>query len=190
MAIRQPAWISADVFEAFLARPENCNWNYELINGTIVEKKWRTWDRAVVVSLLAFALGDCVRRNGLGIPAIKRPVCLPDDPFNYRFIDVSVVLDPSYRINKSGPCRVMPEVIAEVKPCTERYQKLRHKAHFYLSGGAKLVWLVFPGKHTVEVYRPEMPVITLNSENLLEGYDVLPGFSVPVRELFPETHGG
>jgi hypothetical protein len=35
-----------------------------------------------------------------------------------------------------------------------------------------------------------MPVITLYLENLLEGYDVLPGFSVPVRELFPETHGG
>jgi Uma2 family endonuclease len=190
MAVRQPALITADEFEAFLARPENCNWNYELINGVIIEKMWRTWDRAVILTLVAVALGNFTMPKNLGIPGIKRPVCLPGDPYNYRFVDVSVVLSPDYRVNAKGPCTVMPEVIAEIKPTTESNWKLRHKAHFYLSRGAQLVWLIFPGPRRVEVYRPETPVLTLNADDTLDGYDVLPGFSVPVRQLFPETHGG
>ena len=154
MAVRQPALVTADEFEAFLRQPKNCNWNYELIDGAIIEKKWRSELRALSLTMLLLHLGNYIWPQHLGVPAIKRPVQLPLDPHNYRFVDASVVLDKNYRVNEYGPCQVMPEVIGEVKASTERYRKLRKKAQYYMAHGTKLVWLLFPGPELVEVFGP------------------------------------
>lgn len=36
----------------------------------------------------------------------------------------------------------------------------------------------------VEVYQPNEDVLLLTIENTLDGYDVLPGFSLPIAEIF------
>ena len=54
----------------------------------------------------------------------------------------------------------------------------------YLQAGVKLVWLVDPAQDTVTVFRSDASVIVLREGDILDGGDVLPGFSVAVADIF------
>jgi Uma2 family endonuclease len=54
----------------------------------------------------------------------------------------------------------------------------------YLDDGACLGWLIDPLEKRVCVYRPGQPVEMLNDPPTVSGDPVLPGFVVPVRELW------
>ena len=54
----------------------------------------------------------------------------------------------------------------------------------YLAAGCPLVWVVDPVRHAVAVHRNLLFPSMLGEDDVLEGGDVLPGFSVPVHELF------
>lgn len=190
MAVRQPALVNADEFEKFLAQPENQDRNFELVDGVIMEKAVPTEEHVAIVGLLTILLGNYALAHGLGIPGPERRIRLPEHLRNARQPDLAMSLDGKRPLIKSGPSPVMSDIVAEVKSPTDRVDDLRNKARFYVANGAKLVWVLYPATKRIEVYRPEMPVITLGADQLLEGYEILPGFSVPVRELFPETHGG
>ncbi|MBZ0184509.1 MAG: Uma2 family endonuclease, partial [Melioribacteraceae bacterium] len=64
------------------------------------------------------------------------------------------------------------------------------KVDTYIRYGTRLVLVVYPEQQAVFVYRPE-PDDSLNlrkftPDSVLEGGEVLPGFSVEARRLFPE----
>jgi Uma2 family endonuclease len=190
MALPQTQLIDADEFEQFIARPENRDRNFELIDGVIVEKTMPTEEHAHIVGLITYLLAGYALAHGLGIPGPESRIRLPEHLRNVRQPDLSMVLDGSRPLIKRGPSLTMPDVIVEVKSPDDGYEMMREKARFYVENGAKLVWLVFPRPKAVEVYRPDQPLDILGVEDMLDGYDVLPGFSQPVRSLFPETHGG
>jgi Uma2 family endonuclease len=54
----------------------------------------------------------------------------------------------------------------------------------YLQAGVRLVWLVDPASRTVSVFRPDAAPRTLGEGDILDGGDILPGFSLPVAEIF------
>ena len=65
---------------------------------------------------------------------------------------------------------------------------MREKADYYLRNGSRLVWLFFTDSQTVEVRTiqgSKISAITLGLDDTLDGGDVLPGFEVAVREIFP-----
>jgi Uma2 family endonuclease len=49
--------------------------------------------------------------------------------------------------------------------------------------GAKLVWLIYPEKRLVEVYRQDADSDILTGDDTLQGDDVLPGFVLSVHEI-------
>ncbi len=60
---------------------------------------------------------------------------------------------------------------------------MSEKAAFYLENGAKMVWLIYPRQRIVEVLTAaDRQLLTEN--DTIEGGDLLPGFSVAVRDLF------
>lgn len=84
----------------------------------------------------------------------------------------------------------MPDVIVEIMSPDESIDELREKAKYYLKNGARLVILTFPKQKIVEVCRLDAPTEMLTVEDTLEGYDVLPGFALPVAKLFIKKRGG
>ena len=54
----------------------------------------------------------------------------------------------------------------------------------WLSYGSKEVWVGNPETTTVTRYRPGEPPATLGEDDILDGGDLLPGFSTPVWRLF------
>lgn len=65
-----------------------------------------------------------------------------------------------------------------------------HKAIVY---GTQAVWLVYPDKRVIDVYRPAAGgPLTLQKytvEGVIEGSAPLPGFNLPVHDVFPATLG-
>lgn len=190
MAVRQPALVTADEFEAYIARPEHRERNFELIDGVIVEKAMPTDEHVLAVGNLVFFLSLYAREHKLGRPGPELRIRPSGSQQNARQPDVSMILDPSVAIVKRGAMPLMPDVIAEVKSPDDHYDEMREKAHFYIANGARLVWLFFPGPKIVEVYRLNEPSDILTINDSLDGFDVLPGFSVPIREILTESRAG
>ena len=52
--------------------------------------------------------------------------------------------------------------------------------------GTRLVWYVDPRSRTVRVYTSPKSQTTLGEDQTLDGGDVLPGFTLRLRDLFAE----
>ena len=61
---------------------------------------------------------------------------------------------------------------------------MQAKVEDWLEACVKLVWVVYPERRTVVVYRSLADVRVLREGDTLTGEPALPGFRCPVRELF------
>ena len=86
----------------------------------------------------------------------------------------------------TGYAKIAPDLVAEVASPTQYHPEMNAKAQFYVERGVRLVWVIWPSSQTVGVWRPTSPaapVATLGIADHLDGLDVLPGFSLPLRDL-------
>jgi Uma2 family endonuclease len=60
------------------------------------------------------------------------------------------------------------------------------KVMTYLEYGVRLVWVVDPPRQTVSVYHADRPgsALLLHIGDTLDGEDVLPGFQLPLSQVF------
>ncbi|HEU5367499.1 MAG TPA: Uma2 family endonuclease [Ktedonobacterales bacterium] len=72
------------------------------------------------------------------------------------------------------------------EPGSRKHQPPKARARQWLDAGARLVWLIWPKAKQVEVWQPgsNKPTQTLSVSDLLDGLDVVPGFSYPIARLF------
>ena len=80
-----------------------------------------------------------------------------------------------------------PDLAVEVASPNQYRPAMARKAQRYLNAGTRLVWVVWPKRKEVDVWRPgdTQPSTTLGVDDALDGLDILPGFTYPVRRLFP-----
>jgi Uma2 family endonuclease len=82
-----------------------------------------------------------------------------------------------------------PDLAVEVVSPSNRPSAIRKRVEKYLHYGTRLVWVIYPEDRSVDVYRasPEGILVQfLNIDDTLDGGDVLPGFKLPVRDIFPK----
>jgi Uma2 family endonuclease len=75
------------------------------------------------------------------------------------------------------------EVLSEGNTPEEMQRKLKE----YFFNGVELVWLVDLRRRTVEVYTAPDQCATLSEKDTLDGGKVLPGFALPVRQVFAKV---
>jgi len=56
--------------------------------------------------------------------------------------------------------------------------------------GVRIAWVLYPETRTVEVHRPDQPVVVIDSAGTLDGADVLPGFTCPLNSIFTPRKPG
>jgi Uma2 family endonuclease len=79
----------------------------------------------------------------------------------------------------------VPDIAVEVMSPSDRWRDVQDKIDAYMDAGTPLLWIVDPRRQMATVYRPGQPQLTLRDLNdTLDGADVLPGFSVTLREIF------
>jgi Uma2 family endonuclease len=84
-----------------------------------------------------------------------------------------------------------PDPTVEVASPSEA-DDMAAKARLYLRGGKRLGWVVWPQSGHVEAWRatkPDRPVAALDMGDLLDGGDVVPGFSYPVVSVLADPLG-
>lgn len=78
-----------------------------------------------------------------------------------------------------------PDLAVEVLSPSNTAAEMREKMTDYFGAGCRVVWIVDPMRKSVVIHRPDLgPVILAEDDNLTEE-ELLPGFSLPVREIFP-----
>ena len=80
----------------------------------------------------------------------------------------------------------LPAVVAEIASTNDRRRTIAARVQEYLSWGVALVWVIDPHQEQVHVFQPGQPQKTRRVGESLVGYPALPGFSIPVLELFAE----
>lgn len=69
----------------------------------------------------------------------------------------------------------------------DTYSEVENKVEDWLASGVRMVVVVNPRNSTVKVYRVPTTMKLLTIEDTFDGEDVVPGFRLPVRRLFPDT---
>ncbi len=77
-----------------------------------------------------------------------------------------------------------PDFVVELRSYTDRLKPLQAKMEEYIENGAQLGWLIDPYKRRVYVYRPDAPVQRLDAPETVSGEPLLPGFVLPVAQLW------
>jgi Uma2 family endonuclease len=176
--------ITVDDFERFITQPGNAQRLFELIHGEIVEKV-PTLQHGVVCGNIVAPLWNFSRASGVGQVATEVRHHVPGDEHNDRLPDVSYYADASKPLIERGPTPYMPDLAVEVKSPDDTLPEMREKAAYYLAHGSRLVWLVYTEKRLVIVLTADTEDI-LSEADTLDGGDVIPGFKLPVRDIFPK----
>jgi Uma2 family endonuclease len=174
---------TVEEYEAFIALQENRDRSFELINGEIIEKAMVTQQHGRIAARLAMLLGIYLDTNPIGFVEVEVRYQIPND-LNALLPDVSVFLDTQTPVVERGAVPRMPDLAVEIKSPDDSWIDMRSKAALYLSKGTRLVWLIHPEKKLVEVYESGQDVHILLKEDTLTGDDVLPGFTLPLADLF------
>lgn len=81
---------------------------------------------------------------------------------------------------------VSPNLAVEVLSKGNTPGEMAVKRMEYFDSGVEVVWEIDPKKRTVAVYTTVTDVIVLTIDDTLDGGTVLPGFQLPLKDLFGE----
>jgi Uma2 family endonuclease len=172
--------------QEFLRMPEIDEHPYlEYVDGRIEAKVSPQLQHGV---LTAFLITDLLlnarpRKRGLAVPELR---CT----FAGRSIipDVVFLLDEHIETDENGklinPIFRPPDLHVEIVSPDQSARKCREKLAFSRAKGCPLGWLIDPERMKVLVYRPGRRAKELPHDGVLEGDPVLPGYRLPVAELF------
>jgi Uma2 family endonuclease len=83
-----------------------------------------------------------------------------------------------------GYSPVVPDSAVEVKSPNDTMVEIAERIAFFLDRGVSLVWAIYPRTRTVVVHRAGRNPLTLDEGDTPDGEAVVPGFRLPVAELF------
>ena len=79
-----------------------------------------------------------------------------------------------------------PDLAVEVLSESNTPEEMAIKRQEYFGSGARLVWQIDPDTRTARVYTAPDTFTALTAADALDGGTVLPGFTLPLAELFAE----
>lgn len=157
----------------------------ELIRGVIQpvtpvgKPHWR------ITGLLDRRVGVFVEAHGLGEIGPEAGFILFRNPDTILGPDLAFVrADRLPPLSEEGFFEGPPDLAIEVLSPSNTPVQIADKVALYLEAGTRLVWVVDPPQRTVTVHAPGLTPRTLRVGDTLDGGDVLPGFALPLAELF------
>jgi Uma2 family endonuclease len=176
----------ATTLEAFLSRRDIDEKPYkEFIDGRVEEKMSPQQDHSLLQVELGTALNAYARTRRLGL-AFTELRCT----FGGRSIlpDVAVLAWDRLVFNATGrlvnvPTEA-PDLHVEVLSPDQSRRDVRGRLVHSTAHGTRLGWFLDPEREVVEVFRPDRAPEVLPADGILTGEPVLPGFALPVAEVW------
>jgi Uma2 family endonuclease len=176
--------MTADEFFVWARQPENEDNRFELENGIPVKSdrpgksmRLRSEQYGFISGLICWAFGEYTvrRKAGYLCKGLSKDLRHAAYVFHDRVV--------SYNAEKDGEERIQ-ELAVEILEDHDDPHRIRSRIQRYLALGVPLVWFIDPNKLLVEVFQPGKPVKILEVTDTLDGGTALPGFKLPVADLF------
>ena len=159
----------------------------ELVRGRLVVREPAGAPHGWVAAQLTGELFCFLRETPLGeVYAAETGFTLHRHPDTVRAPDVAFVTAARVPLlGTDGFGEVAPDLVVEVLSPDDRKGMVATKVGHWLGAGARLVWVIDPRKHTAVVHRADGSTTSLARDGVLDGEDVLPGFSLPLARVLP-----
>lgn len=157
----------------------------ELVEGTLVEKAMG-YEESGVAGLIITALNIFIRPRKLGVVTGEAgPFELLGGLVRYPNVAfTSWARFPGRKRPKAPVPRLAPDLAVEVLSKSNTAAEIKRKLGEYFGAGVRLVWVVDPRKRTVRVHTSVDQSVLLEEGQSLDGDDVLPGFTLSLKDLF------
>lgn len=163
---------------------------FEVVQGSKVELPAMSSYSNQITNLLLFALFQYAdeTKNGTALGGALFAIPSPSDPDKQRRPDVAYISKHRWPLDQrapdTDPWPVVPNLAVEVLSPTDRVFKVSNKIVEYFEAGVELVWIVDPNQEMVTIYTAPRQHKELMKTDTLDGGTVVPGFSLPLAQLF------
>ncbi len=174
--------------EDLLLLPDD-SYRYELIRGELKQMSPAGNYHGRLASNVNVPLGGYVRANDLGRTYVADTgYLISSDPDTVRAPDVAFI--SRERLEEIGETdgywAGAPDLVVEVISPNDRYTEVEEKLTEWLEAGARMVIVVNPRRRSVRVHRSPSDVIDLTEGDVIDGADVVPGWTLPISEIFED----
>ena len=177
----QKTLLTAEQFYREYSGKDGC---YELVQGEVVTMTPPGMGHAGISLTIGSLVRDHVSRHHLGWVGVEGGFVL--SPNTVRGPDVAFIR--SERVPAGGPPEGYfagaPDLAIEVVSPSDTASELEVRVREYLEAGAAQVWVFYPKTRSVLVRGADGTARWYREQDTLEGGDLLPGFSVPIRDFF------
>lgn len=163
---------------------------YELAHGRLVTMAAAGGKHGQIAITMGGLIWAFVKEKNLGVVmAAEMGFWLGTDPDTVRAPDVAFVATENLPEDgiPDGFCPGPPDLAVEIVSPHDRADEIFEKVNDYLNAGTLLVWVVYPASKLVAEYKSLDESRVLDDTSTLNGGEVLPGFSLPVAQLFDEA---
>jgi Uma2 family endonuclease len=172
--------------EELLRMPDD-GFRYELIRGELRKMAPAGPIHGRIAINVTTPLDQHVRTHNLGVVyAAETGFKLASNPDVVRAPDVAFIRRE--RLEEVGEVEGYwpgpPDLAVEVIAPSDTYSDVQEKVFDWLEAGTRMVLLIIPRKRAVVVYRSLTEIITLTENDTINGGDVVPGWTMPVRDVF------
>jgi Uma2 family endonuclease len=176
----------ATTVEEFERLPDVDGYRVELDRGRPVREPVPAPLHGRLALKLGVRLNAFAEQHDLGLTFDAAGFVLSRDPDTVRAPDLSFVSQA--RLPARGYVgtywRMAPDLAVEILSPSNRPAEMLRRAAEFINAGSRLVWLIDVQRRKVTAVRPGAELLTLGAEGVLDGGDVLPGFRLPLTELF------
>lgn len=177
--------LTVEEFDRIASLPENAHKRLEFIGREIVEVVTNNYC-SMIAARFIFELISYNKGKNLGYITgadggymVSGERYIPD----VAFISKAKQREPSHEAYNPQA----PDLVVEVVSPTDTPKDITDKVANYLAAGT-VAWVIHPEKQEAKVYQPGLPVKTILLDGVLDGGDVLPGFKLPLKDIFTERN--
>ena len=172
--------------DELLALPDD-GYRYELVRGELRKMAPAGSEHGKLSVKITLSLGNYVVAHNLGgVYAAETGFLIGSDPDLVRAPDLAFVRRERDDAAGSVPGYFPgpPDLAVEVISPHDRYTEVEEKVADWLAAGVQLVILVNPRNRSVTLRAPGQPPVILTDQDTLDGGAVIPGWQMPVRDIF------
>lgn len=172
--------------EELLDMPDD-GFKYELVRGELRKMAPAGSEHSVSGVEIATSMNIHVKANNLGrVFGADAGFLISRDPDTVRAPDAAFVRRERVEAVgiPSGYWPGPPDLAIEIISPNDRYTEVYEKVDEWLEAGAKMVVVVNPRNRTATVRVAGMNPVILQEGDTLDGGDVVPGWRMPVSEIF------
>jgi Uma2 family endonuclease len=181
---------TADDLWALQQQPEHQRKRYELSEGRLIEMSPASYKHGKFGNRLNSRMALYADEHGLGTVSMAETGFILDYGFRDR---PSIVRAPDIAFVRAereaglivgdGFFPGAPDLAVEVMSPNDLESEIEAKIYQYLAYGTRQVWVLYPKDQTIHM-RALSDHRVLGMDDTLDGGDVLPGFRIPVRDIF------